>query len=159
MSGSGGSFGPSKEVKMKAKILVGFVCSAVVLLTQTGCILCGLAAASAAGGGVVAYKKGDLEILEPVGYDEAFNAVDATVQDMGMALQKREKKPLVGLVTAKSHYGKVTYSLENMGDKLTSISIRVGTFGDPAVQRQIYAKLKTNYGVGPRVDPDTGLPK
>ena len=119
----------------------------------------GLAAASAAGGGYIAYEKGDLDILESVGYDDAFNAVDATILDMGMQLQEREKKPLVGKVRAKSHYGLVTYSLENAGEKMTQIKIRVGTFGNQTVQRQIFAKLKSNYGAGPRVDPETGLPK
>jgi hypothetical protein len=144
---------------MKLKKLAVMVFGVFLVLTQTGCILFGLAAASAAGGGVVAYNKGDLEMLEPVSYEDAFNAVDATIQDMGMAMQKREKKPLAGIIKAKSHFGKVTYSLENMGEKMTFIKIRVGTFGDQAVQRQIYATLKTNYGSGPRVDPDTGLPK
>ena len=143
---------------MKTKVLLGVVLSFFLFL-NTGCIMLGLAAAGAAGGGYMAYNKGDLEILEPVAYDDAFNAVDATVQDLGMALQKREKKPLVGVVRAKSHYGKVIYSLENAGEKMTQIRIRVGTFGDQAVQRQIYAKLRSNYGAGPRVDPDTGLPK
>ncbi len=143
---------------MKTKVVLGTVLS-IMLLTQTGCIVLGLAAAGAAGGGYMAYDKGDLEILEPVAYDDAFNAVDATIQDMGMGLQKREKKPLVGVVRANSHFGKVTYSLENAGEKMTQIKIRVGTFGDQVVQRQIYAKLKSNYGVGPRVDPETGLPK
>ncbi len=143
---------------MKAKVLLGALLSFFLFL-NTGCVMFGLAAAGAAGGGYMAYNKGDLEILEPVAYDDAFNAVDATVQDLGMALQKREKKPLAGIVRAKSHYGKVTYSLENAGEKMTQIRIRVGTFGDQAVQRQIYAKLRSNYGAGPRVDPDTGLPK
>ena len=143
---------------MKTKVLLGSVLSCLLFL-QTGCIMFGLAAAGAAGGGYMAYNKGDLEILEAVTYDDAFNAVDATVQDLGMALQEREKKPLIGIVRAKSHYGKVTYSLENAGEKMTQIRIRVGTFGDQAVQRQIYAKLRSNYGAGPRVDPDTGLPK
>jgi hypothetical protein len=143
---------------MKTKFLLGTLLSGFLFL-QTGCIMLGIAAAGAAGGGYVAYNKGGLEILEPVSYDDAFNAVDATVQDMGMALQEREKKPLAGVVMAKSHYGKVTYSLENAGEKLTQIRIRVGTFGDQAAQRQIYAKLKANYGSGPRVDPETGLPK
>jgi len=140
------------------KVILGMVLLGFVI-SQAGCVLFGLAAAGAAGGGYVAYNKGDFEILEPVTYDDAFNAVDATVQDMGMALQKREKKPLAGIVKAKSHYGKVIYNLENAGEKMTHISIRVGTFGDQAVQRQIYAKLKTNYGSGPQVDPETGLPK
>lgn len=143
---------------MKTKILQTVILCGFIL-SQTGCIMFGLAAAGAAGGGYMAYNKGDLEVLEPVTYDDAFNAVDATVQDLGMALQKREKKPLVGIVKAKSHYGKVTYNLENAGERMTQIKIRVGTFGDQAVQRQIYAKLKSNYGSGPRVDPETGLPK
>ena len=143
---------------MKAKVLV-CVLGSWLLFTQTGCIMFGLAAASAAGGGYVAYDKGDLEVLEPVAYNDVFNAVDATVQDLGMALQLREKTPLAGTVKAKSHYGKVTYILENAGEKLTQIKIRVGTFGDQAVQRQIYAKLKANYGTGPQIDSETGLPK
>ena len=143
---------------MKTKILLGAVL-AWLTLTQTGCILFGLAAAGAAGGGYMAYNKGDLEVLEPVAYNDAFNAVDATIQDLGMALQKRKKMPLAGEVKAKSHFGNVTYSLENAGEKMTQIKIRVGTFGNQAVQRQIYAKLKTHYGAGPRVDPATGLPK
>ena len=143
---------------MMKKVLLGTILLGF-LISQVGCVLFGLAAAGAAGGSYVAYNRGDFEILEPVGYDDVFNAVDATVQDLGMALQKREKKPLAGVVKARSHYGKVTYNLENAGEKMTHIRIRVGTFGDQVVQRQIYAKLKTNYGAGPRVDPETGLPK
>ena len=143
---------------MKSKGILGVLLS-TCLFTQTGCIMLGFAAAGAAGGSYVAYDKGDLEILEPITYDEAFNAVDATVQDLGMVLQKREKKPLLGFVTAKSHYGKVTYNLENAGEKMTQIKIRVGAFGNQAAQRKIYAELKENYGAGPSVNPDTGLPE
>ena len=144
---------------MKIKCYILCIFSSFLIITQAGCIMFGLAAASAAGAGYMAYDKGDLEITEPITYNDAFNAVDVTVQDMGMALVKREKKPLAGFIKAESHYGKVTYNLENKGEKLTTISIRVGSFGDQAVQRQIYANLKGNYGSGPQVDPDTGLPK
>lgn len=144
---------------MKIRLFLLSVVSSFLLLTQSGCIVCGLAAASAAGAGYVAYDRGDLEVTEPISYDDAFNAVDATVQDMGMALVNREKQPLAGWVKADSHYGKVFYSLENRGEKLTTISIRVGNFGDQAIQRQLYAQLKSRYGSGPQVDPETGLPK
>ena len=144
---------------MKIRVVLLSVLSSILILTQAGCIGCGLAAAGAAGAGYVAYNQGDLEITEPVTYDDAFNAVDATIQDMGMALEKRHKEPLVGWVKADSHYGKVTYNLENRGEKMTTISIRVGHFGDQTVQRQIYAQLKSRYGSGPQVDPETGLPK
>jgi hypothetical protein len=143
---------------MKTKVIIWILASGLLIL-QPGCVMLGLAAAGAAGGGYVAYDRGDLEVLEPIAYDDAFNAVDITVEELGMALQLREKKPLTGVVKAKSHYGKITYSLENAGEKLTQIKIRVGTFGDQAAQRRIYAELKTNYGAGPRVDPETGLPK
>ncbi len=106
----------------------------------------------------MAYRMGDLEVTDPVTYDEAFSAVDSTIQELGMQVVKREKQPLIGEVRADSHFGKVTYNLANKGEKLTRISIRVGTFGDPASQGQIYAKLRTKYGSGPKIDPATGLP-
>ena len=140
---------------MKIKFSVMCILSSFVIITQSGCILVGLAA----GAGYVAYDKGDLEVTEPIAYNDVFDAADLTVEDMGMALVKREKKPLDGFIQAKSHYGKVTYKLESRGQHLTSISIRVGNFGDQAAQRHIYAKLKGYYGSGPQVDPNTGLPQ
>ena len=140
---------------MKCKFYILSVISSFIVVTQSGCILVGLAA----GAGYMAYDKGDLEVTEPIAYNDAFDAVDVTVKDMDMALVKREKKALGGFIHAKSHYGKVTYNLENKGEKLTAISIRVGSFGDQAAQRHIYAKLKGNYGSGPQVDPNTGLPQ
>lgn len=139
-------------------LLLSILVAASILLTQAGCIVCGLAAAGSAGAGFVSYKKGDLEVTEPISYEEAFTAVDATIQEMGMQLVKREKQPLVGEVKADSHFGKVTYNLKNKGDKLTYISIRVGTFGDAGFQGQIYSKLKSKYGGNPKIDPNTGLP-
>ncbi len=127
---------------MKFKTWILALAATGLLLTQTGCAVLLVGVAVGVGAGAVAYTKGDLETLEPVSYESAWTAVEETAKEMGFPITKRDKKPLEGTLLAKSHYGEVTFTVENKGEKLSFISIRVGTFGDEPFSRQIFEKLK-----------------
>ncbi len=127
---------------MKFKTWILALAATGLLLTQTGCAVLLVGAAVGLGAGTVAYTKGDLETLEPVSYESAWTAVEETAKEMGLPIIKRDKKTLEGTLLAKSHFGEVAFTVINRGEKLSSISIRVGTFGDEAFSRQIYEKLK-----------------
>ena len=127
-------------MKFKAWILA--LTATGLILTQTGCAVLLVGAAVGAGAGAMAYSKGDLEMLEAVSYEAAWTAVEDVAKESGFQVTKRDKKPLEGKLIAKSHFGEVTFSMLSKGEKITLISIRVGTFGDEAASRQIFEKLK-----------------
>jgi hypothetical protein len=128
---------------MKFKTWILAWASAGLLLTQTGCAVLLVGAAIGLGAGTMAYTKGDLETLEPVSYDAAWTAVEDTAKEMSFTILKQDKKALEGKLVCKSHYGEVTFALESKGERITRITIRVGTFGDEPVSRRIYEKLKS----------------
>ncbi|MFP6903446.1 MAG: DUF3568 family protein, partial [Verrucomicrobiia bacterium] len=120
--------------KIIATVVVGFVG-----VTQTGCLV---AAAIGAGAGAVMYTKGDLEVTSTKSFDEVYAAVEQTCKELNFEVQKNEKKAFTGRITARSDFGNVTFDVKSKSTELTSLSIRVGIFGDREASNLIYAKLK-----------------
>lgn len=122
----------------------------IILLSSaifgTGCVVCGVAVVGATGAGIVSYVKGDLEVIESASVEEIEKAIDSAIVEMKMTDRKKDIKPKKGEVTAKSHFGDVTFQFANKGPGHSTLSIRVGTFGDEASSRYIYDKVKSGFG-------------
>jgi len=120
--------------KIIATVVVGFVG-----VTQTGCLI-----VAAVGLGVVAerYINGDLEVDSTKTFDEVFAAVEQSCKELNFKIQKNEKKAFSGMITAWSDFGNVTFKVKSKSTQLTTLSIRVGVFGDREASDLIYAKIK-----------------
>ena len=124
---------------MNIKIIIATVVVGFVGVPQTGCLV---VAAVGAGAGAVMYTKGDLEVTSTKSFDEVYAVVEETCEELNFEIQKNEKKAFAGRITARSDFGNVTFDVKSESTELTSLSIRVGVFGDRDASNLIYAKLK-----------------
>jgi Cdc6-like AAA superfamily ATPase len=124
---------------MNIKIIIATAVVGFVGVPQTGCLV---VAAVGAGAGAVMYTKGDLEVTSTKSFDEVYAVVEETCKELNFEIQKNEKKAFAGRITARSDFGNVTFDVKSESTELTSLSIRVGVFGDRDASNLIYAKLK-----------------
>ena len=127
------------------KKLFGFALLLTAIL-GTGCVLFGVAVVGGAGVGIVAYAKGDLEVIESASLVEIERAIDAAIVEMNMTDRKKDIKPKNGVINARSHFGDVKFKFADKGTSHSQLSIRIGTFGDEASSRYIYDKVKAGLG-------------
>jgi len=124
---------------MKIKKLIARCVAGFVIATQTGCLV---VASAGLGAGAMKYYNGDLEVDSTKTFDEVFAAVEQTCKELNFEIQKNEKKAFSGMITARSDFGNVTFKVKSKSTQLTTLSIRVGVFGDREASDLIYAKIK-----------------
>ncbi len=128
---------------MKIKQTIAGVLSGFILLTQSGCLALGVAAAVGAGAGYVYYSKGDLEVTSTKSLDEVVAAVEQVCGELNFrAVETNKKDAFYAEVKANSHHGPVVFKISSETPESTAVSIRVGSFGDKNYSEIIYAQLK-----------------
>ena len=126
-------------IKKAAVTLVAMLTLSAVLLTS-GCLV---AAAGAAGG--VLYAKGDLESTLAATPAKIAAATEKAFVEMKISKTSAVSSDLDSQVIGRSATDKkITVTSKVKGDKVSSISIRVGTFGDKDISRALFDKIKKN---------------
>jgi hypothetical protein len=126
---------------MKKFFIIGLAVFSLVFCN--GCLL--FVAGAAAGAGTVVYINGELKDTEDNSLESVHVAAVAAVQDMGFAVVNDTKDVNHALLTVRtSDDKKIEISLIKQSPKLTEIRIRVGTFGDEQLSRQILDKIKSH---------------
>ena len=125
------------------KACVFAVCSFLLVLCSGCAVLLVGAAATGAGAAGVAYAKGDLEAV-----------VDADPQTVMMAAEGAFETLFIKKVSTSSTAfdadivgrtatdKKVKVRAEGAGKGASTVSVRVGTFGDEALSRKVYEEIK-----------------
>lgn len=115
---------------------------AIIAMTQSGCLV---AAAAGAAGGTVAYVKGDVEAVVEGNVEQTFNATKAAMDELKMPLLATWASAMEGHVEARvGTDNKATVNINGQSEKLSKVSIRVGTFGDQGLSQAILEKIKAN---------------
>jgi len=115
---------------------------AIVVVTQSGCLV---AAAAGAAGGTVAYMKGDVEAVVDGGVEQTFNATKAAMDELKLPLLATWANAMEAHVEARvGTDNKATVNINGQSEKLSKVSIRVGTFGDQGLSQAILEKIKAN---------------
>lgn len=128
---------------MNNKVGLMTIILGVGLLMNSGCALL---VGGAAGAGTVAYLKGELKTNEDVPINKLFNATQAALKEMGYTVKKFEKAALSAKFVALTADDKtININLKKRNDYLTEISIRIGTFGDESLSKQILEEIKKHY--------------
>ena len=131
---------------MKLKQWVGVVLLSLGVLTFSGCVLFLVGAGLAVGAGTVAYVEGELKVADNVTMDGAWNASLGAMQDLEFKVTKSQKDALAGLIVARrADDTRIVVRLKKQTDQVTEFRIRVGTFGDEALSRLIYEKIKSHF--------------
>ncbi len=112
----------------------------LLLASQSGCLI---AAAAAGTGATVAYVRGDLETTIDAGPKATTEAAERAFKDLEIAVISKEASSLDGKVTGRTARDvKLVVVVKGESDKLSKVSVRVGTFGDDAMQSRVLEKIK-----------------
>jgi hypothetical protein len=120
------------------------VALALVLVATLGAG-CVMIAAGAAGAGTVAYLRGELDASLSHPHDAVIRAADTALQQMQFPKLSEKKDAMVAEMIARTAMDKrVVVTLNNTGENLTRVRIRVGTFGDESISRALLDRIKAN---------------
>ena len=104
------------------------------------------AAAAAAGTGAYFYVKGDLKRNYEAPMDKTWDAAIKTVEEMKLTVESQQHDALSGVIKGKMADEKgFEINLKRVGENLTEVGVRIGTFGDreksEAIHNAIHSKL------------------
>jgi hypothetical protein len=100
----------------------------------------------AAGGGTIAYIKGELKSTEGVSLNRAWKATRIAMRDLEFLTEEMEKDAFDARLSARGAGGKnIKIALKKLSPTLTEIGIRVGLFGNESLSRQILEKIKRRF--------------
>ena len=123
----------------------------ILLLIASPAVLTGCLAAAAVGGGAVAgagtiaYIKGELKSTEGYPFMTVWDATVKAVEQLEFIVVNKVNDAISGkyeVVTADNKT--VHIDVKRIGDNITEIKIRVGTFGDESLSRFILNKIQSN---------------
>ena len=121
--------------------LIAFMLLATLALSS-GCMVL---AAGAGAGAAVAYVRGDLDTTLDAGFAKSVRAAEKTIADLKYAKISDHQDALQATLIARNAADqKIELYLEKVTDDATKLKIRVGTFGEEALQNEILAKIKSN---------------
>ena len=129
------------KIKMPLVMLL-----AVVMAFGGGCALFLIGGAAAAGAGGYAYVNGELKETEGVTLDAAYKATLAAMSDMQFAVVTKPKDAATATITVRNAKDeKIVITLNKQSATTTEVRVRVGTFGDENLSRQILDKIKSHF--------------
>jgi hypothetical protein len=123
------------------------------LTTQAGCLLI---AAGAATGGTVAYLKGDSEILMDGTPSQVASAAEKSAKDLGLHVVSNQSSELDSkVITRTADDVRVVVYAKAQGEKVSRVYVRMGVFGDDAMQQRMIEKIKANLPAAIATNPTT----
>jgi hypothetical protein len=128
---------------MKTKLLMTMLLASLVAL-GSGCAVL-VVGGVAAGAGTVVWIKGEVRDSEAVSFDKAWDAAQAGLKDMECAITGKQQGVAEASLTARGAGDKkIQVTLKKVSGTVTEFRIRVGTFGDETLSRQILEKIKNH---------------
>lgn len=126
--------------------LLGLLTTGVLLTTvavsTSGCFA---VAAGAGAGAAVAYVRGDLDTTLNAGFEKSVRAANNAIDQLKYAkVSELKDAQQATLIARNAADKKIELYLEKITDDATKLKIRVGTFGDDALQQDILNKVKSN---------------
>ncbi|MDI6786842.1 MAG: DUF3568 domain-containing protein [Planctomycetota bacterium] len=121
----------------------------VVVITYgillSGCPVAWLVGGAAVGAGTYAYFKGELERKYPASFDKCWQASIRTLEHLQFTRESSTRDRLAGKIEARRADGTpITITIELISDKVTSIKVKVGMFGDREISERIHERIKEN---------------
>jgi hypothetical protein len=103
------------------------------------------AAAAAVGAGAYYYVKGDLKRNYDAPMDKTWDATVKALEALQINVESKQNDALTGVINGKLADGKsYTVNVKRLGENLTEVGIRVGTFGDRERAEAIHDKILSN---------------
>jgi hypothetical protein len=112
----------------------------LLLVSQAGCLL---VAAAAGTGATVAYVRGDLESSVDADPKAVADAAERALKNMDIAVISKESSLIDGKVQGRTARDvKITIVIKGESEKTSHVSVRMGTFGDSAMQSNIMDRIR-----------------
>lgn len=103
------------------------------------------AAAAAVGAGAYYYVKGDLKRNYDAPMDKTWDATLKALEALQIKVESKQNDALTGVINGKLADGKsYTVNVKRLGENLTEVAIRIGTFGDRERAEAIHDKILSN---------------
>lgn len=126
----------------------------VLLLVSTLFLLYGCASVllvgAGAGLGVGSYMfvTGRLSVEYPMSYEQAWDATNRALEALQISISSSKNEPGKGSIEGVRQDGKkVNVTIKTTGYKITTIGVRVGTFGDRQDAQKIHDKIISFAGI------------
>lgn len=123
----------------------------VLLLSLTflwGCALAWIGVGAGAGVGGMKYVEGKVVKQYPLEFERAWDATNTALANLGISITGILNEEVTGDIEGVRRDGvKVYISVKDMGQKVTSIAIRVGTFGDRETAKKIHDEIAAVAGL------------
>ncbi|MCX6954932.1 MAG: DUF3568 family protein [Verrucomicrobia bacterium] len=128
--------------KTNLSLFLAAVVLAGAALTTSGCVA---VVAGAGAGAAVAYVRGDLDTTLNAGFEKSVRAANAAVSDLKFAKVSEKKDALQAIIIARNAADKkIEIRVEQAGDTVSKVKIRVDVFGNEALSLAILDKIKAN---------------
>ena len=119
-------------------------CYAAVVFLATGCAaVIGIGAIAGSGAGYV-YVKGSLQSDFKHSYDSTWAACEKTMADMRALNVVPLKEIGQGRINAVINNEKVRFDVQYKGRNVTTVTIRVGLFGNKTASQLLYDRISDN---------------
>jgi hypothetical protein len=103
------------------------------------------AAAAAVGTSAYFYVKGDLKRNYEAPIDKTWQAAVKSVEDLGLSTESKQNDAFNGVIKGKMADGKgFTVTVKRLGENLTEVGVRIGTFGNKEISESIHDKILSN---------------
>jgi hypothetical protein len=103
------------------------------------------AAVAAAGAGTYYYIKGDLKRNYEAPMDKTWEATIKSVEELKLTIESQKHDGLSGVIKGKMADEKsFEINLKRIGENLTEVGVRIGTFGDRVRSEAIHDKIHSN---------------
>lgn len=113
---------------------------ATLPFAASGCIVAAAAAGGAAG---YAWYRGEFQTTVDASPQRAATAAERGLRDLDIKEVKSSATEIDGKVTGRTALDKeVVITIKRQTESTSSLSIRVGAFGDEALSQKIYEKIK-----------------
>ena len=135
----------SLKTLFTARFTGSLVASALLLTALAVTSGCVAVVAGAGAGAAVAYVRGDLDTTLDASFAKSVRAVEKTIAQLKYTKISDHQDALQATLIARNAADqKIELYLEKLTDDATKLKIRVGTFGEEALQNEILAKIKSN---------------
>lgn len=116
--------------------------SLAILTVTSGCLA---VAAGAGAGAAVAYVRGELKGTVSANFERTEAAANAAIADLQFAKVSEQHDALLAIITARTAADKkVEIRIENGGQAVSTVKIRVGLIGDESLSLTIMDKIKAH---------------
>ncbi|MBI4844070.1 MAG: DUF3568 family protein [Nitrospirae bacterium] len=119
-----------------------------LLMFSYGCVGIGLIVGAGIGAGAYKYIEGSLGRDYPVEYSKSWDAVNTALQNLHISVADSVNEGVKGTIYGVRQDGKsVVVTLKDKGQKVTYISVRVGTFGSREDAERIHNEIASIAGI------------